>query len=226
MDLLKLAFEHTNWTLPPVESMFAAFAPMGVQFERVRARARMAEPRAQASTRGRVLPHHAAQVVFLLKEEHWFLDPIPNSPDARQFRGAAYSMCGVVPEHHVRGEILFVSRPAPSASVPFANRFFVDVEDTCAGILRHAPSLVDGTVAYLQGMNLCERVSLVHRVSMLVIAQSSDGIVIPFMSPGSVVIYVYAPLTLLPEWKTLGWQSDVRFLEYLPEHSEAVAVRT
>ena len=60
---------------------------------------------------------------------------------------------------------------------------------------------------------------------MFVIVQSSDGIVIPFMSPGSVVIYVHAPLTLLPEWKTLGWQSDVRFLEYLPHASEVVQVR-
>ena len=60
---------------------------------------------------------------------------------------------------------------------------------------------------------------------MFVIVQSSDGIVIPFMSPGSVVIYVHAPLTLLPEWKTLGWQRNVRFLEYLPHASEVVQVR-
>ncbi len=197
LDLLKLAFEHTNWTLPPVENRFQAGAEFGFLFDRV---------------------------VFVLKEEHWFLDPTPNSADARLFRVAAYSMCGVHREHHTKGEILFIARPGPSPSLLYPSRFIMDVEGTCSELVRHSPSLVRGTVAYMQGMSLCERVHHVHRASMFVIVQSSDGIVIPFMSPGSVVIYVYAPLTLLPEWKTLGWQSDVRFLEYLPHASEVVQV--
>jgi hypothetical protein len=198
LDLLKLAFEHTNWTLPPVELGFRVDAPAGILFERV---------------------------LFVLKEEHWFLDPTHNSPDARQFRAAAYSMCGVNPEDHIRGEVLFAARPGSSSGVSFPARFIVGVEETCSRLVRHSPSLVRGTVAWMQGMSLCERVHHIHRASMFVIPQSSEGIVIPFMSPGSVVIYIYAPLTLLPEWKTLGWQSDVRFLEYLPHTSEVIQVR-